>query len=202
MSYPGIVYSLLFDGMVDHSVALALRELRASPLYRVVTAGFGGHAVAAASGFRILPDIDYRDIDAGRAALFILPDGGYWQDGESLAVTDMLHSLRLHNVPVAAIGNAVLALAHAGLLASRRYTADHWAAVQTRTPFRRAPAGFEDCPALCDAGLITARGNAAVEFAYTVLDELRVYAEADLPRWLATIRHGRSGGPAPRRRVA
>jgi len=179
---PAAVHVLVFEGFADWEPALALAELRRSGGVEVVSVGFDDWPVTSMGGLRVLPDrvlAEYRAaVDPRAVRLFLLPGGELWEEERypRAELEAVLRRLTAARVPVAAIGEATVALARAGLLADRAHTSAVREFLPWHVPGYGGAARYVEAPAVRDRGVITAGGNAPAAFARAILEELAVVA--------------------------
>lgn len=180
MSYSKQIHVLVFNGFICHGTSRVLQMLRALDRYHLVVSSFEKGAIHAASGLRILPDIDSEAIDLAAARLCLLPDGALWMrparragdDRVSACVSDMLQSFAEAGVIIAAMGDAVLALARAGLLDGINHTGPAVERLAQQAPGYRPTRFHVGAPAVIDQAIVTARADSPIEFANAVLTSL------------------------------
>jgi len=185
-----IVYFFVFDGFADWEAALALCEIRRPGDYRVRTVGFERKPVQSMGGLTILPDVALDEIEHERAVLFILPGGTAWERGEHADISALLRRLHEQGTVIGALCGGVLALAHAGLLDTRRHASNYAGYVDTYVP---AYVGAALCDttalAVTDDGVISAGGVGGIEFAREVIRTLNLYDARDTEAWYRLFKH-------------
>lgn len=182
---------LVFDGFADWEPSYALAELRRSAGWRVVTVGFDDAPVTSMGGLRIVPDRALATMPDEHVALFLLPGGDLWEGSYPRAAMErVLHALRQRHVPIAAICGATLALGRAGLLDDVTHTSNAPEYVAQHAPEYRGQARYSTALAARDAGIITASGLGAVEFAREIFAELGTFSTDDLALWFDLFKHG------------
>jgi putative intracellular protease/amidase len=189
------VYVLVFDGLADWEVPLALCEIRNSGKYEVVTVGFTGAPVTTMAGLKLVPDIALAEVNSDDAAMLILPGGEMWEAGSPEGVCMMLESFQARGVPVAAICGATLEVVRAGLTEGRRHTSSDKGYVEAVVPGYRDGALYVNELAVTDDTLITASGVGSVEFAREITRYLGIYTDEQASRWFDLYKHGVWSGP-------
>jgi len=185
-----VVYFFVFDGFADWEAALALCEIRRPGDFRVRTIGIDRRPVQSMGGLVVLPDIGLDEIESDRAELLIVPGGGFWERGEIEPVSAMLRRLHAAGVTIGALCGGVLALAHAGLLETRRHCANYAGHIETYVPGYQGGAHFDaQALALTDDRVITAGGVGCVDFAREVIRALDLYDERDTETWYRLFKH-------------
>lgn len=185
-----IVYFFVFDGFADWEAALALCEIRRPGEYDVRTIGRARRPVQSMAGLTIFPDVAFDEIEYDRAACFILPGGTLWDRGEQTDVSAILHRLHARGCTIGALCSGVLALAHAGLLDTRRHTSNYDGYIETHVPRYNGSALCDTTRlAVTDAGIISAGGVGGVEFAREVIRALDLYDARDTETWYQLFKH-------------
>lgn len=93
------VYVLVFDGLADWEVPLALCKIRNSGRYEVVTVGFMGAPVTTMAGLKLVPDIALAEVNPDDVAMLILPGGEMWEAGSPEGVGTLLEVFNLEAFP-------------------------------------------------------------------------------------------------------
>ncbi|GAB2573302.1 DJ-1/PfpI family protein [Dyella jejuensis] len=178
------VFVLVFDGVADWQVALALAEIRRPGEWEVRTVGFTGEPVTTMSGLRVMPDDRVDGLDLGTAAMLVLPGGHLWLPRQIEQVAVLARSVHAAGAPVAAIDEGVLALARAGLIDDCRHTGNWPGQIGREVP---GYAGHEQYDAqvlaVSDGGVITASHLGSIEFAREIIHTLDLYSRSDREHW-------------------
>ena len=178
------VYFLAFEGFADWQAALALCEIRRPGEWQLRTVGFSMRPVVSMGGLRMLPELTLEQLDAEDAALLILPGGHLWERRQGESAIGAIARMHECGVSVAAIDNAVLALARAGLLEGRRHTASWPGQIGMHMPHYPGQQHYDDrALAVADNGVITASHLGSVEFAREVIRALDLYSPMDREHW-------------------
>jgi putative intracellular protease/amidase len=186
------VYLLLVDGFADWEPAHALAELRRQGHYRIETVGLTAAPVESMGGLRVMPSTVVNAVDPADVAAFILPGGDRWENAPvEPEIAELLNRLATHDVPIAAICAATVAVARLGLLRGRRHTSNGLEYLRAHVPGYAEAANYVDEPAVRDAGLITASGLGDVEFARELFEELNVLSAEDRAAWALIFRAAR-----------
>jgi len=178
------VYFLAFEGFADWQAALALCEIRRPGDWQLRTVGFSMQPVVSMGGLRMLPELTLEQLDADDAALLILPGGHLWERRQSESALEAIAQMHERGVTLAAIDNAVLALARVGLLEGRRHTASWPGQIAMHVPQYRGQGHYDDrALAVADGGVITASHLGSVEFGREVIRALDLYSPMDREHW-------------------
>ena len=187
------VHLFVFDGMADWEAAFAVAaiqnpQLQMSPgCFRVTTAARFHAPIRTVGGVRILPDMTIDEVSPADSSLLILPGGESWEHGGNLEALERAHAFVEEGVPVAAIGQATLALARTGMLDGRLHTGN--SAAHLAASGYRGVRHYCDVPAIADRNVITAASTAPLEFAYEVSKLLSLLSTASLNTWYSLYRH-------------
>lgn len=195
------VYVLVFDGFIDHQVSLALTEVRRPGQFQVCCVAEADTEVVAASGLSVRPQLTAAELDPARAALLVAPGGHAWERGLD-AFHELVHTVHCAGAPVAAIGQAVLAPARAGLLRQRRHTGPAPDYLRAFAPAHVLEQYDPGVPAVSDDGLTTAGGFAGTAFALEVIRTLDLYDSAEQAHWYRCFGHDPAASVALRRECA
>jgi putative intracellular protease/amidase len=185
------VYLLVVPGFADWEPAHAVAELRRNGQYRVEVVGLSTDSVQSMGGITVQPTRSIADVQPADVAVFILPGGDRWEQPLEPELRALLSTLDRHQVPIAAICGATVAIARAGLIRGRRHTSNGLAYLRQQVPQYAEQEAYVDAPAVRDRGLITASGLADVEFASEIMSELGVLSSDDRTLWTTIFRSGR-----------
>jgi putative intracellular protease/amidase len=195
MANPTTVYVFLPDAFADWETGFILPELRTGQLFRKGTPPFliqtfslhrATPTVTSMGGLKVVPDLDLSQVSPLRAALLLIPGSNAWMT-PNLALAPLFDKVReflAHNIPVAAICGATLALAREGLLDDRAHTSNDLSFLQQFCPSYKGARLYQSAPAVADKNLITAGGMAPLEFAQAILQHLNVADPQVLETWL------------------
>ena len=191
------VYLYLTDTMADWETGYVMAELNSKRFFRknahevnVRTVGLTDGSVKTMGGLTVIPDITLEEVSVSDESLLILPGGNTWGDGKHLPVINKAKELLLSGGSVAAICDATLALASAGLLDERPHTSNGPGFLEMFCPSYRGTNHYVDEPAVSDGKLITAAGTAPLEWAREILDVLGVFTCEKLQAWYSYFLKG------------
>lgn len=186
------VHLLVFDGLADWEPAYALTGLRHWAKIPVRTVGFDGRDVTTMGGLRVTPDSALEQLEPDDVAMFMLPGGDMWEgDYPRAAVERALENLLRRKVPVAGICAATIALARAGLFDGRRHTSNGQEYLRQHAGDYPGAGNYVDTLATRDAGIVSANGLGALEFAREIFGELKAFTEGEIVEWYEMYRSGR-----------
>lgn len=177
-----------FDTMADWEYAyvttvLGFQTRDGDGRFRLRTASIEGREVRTLGGLRLLPDAALGEVAPERVGALVLPGGNTWGAGHG-EVLDLARTLLDREVPVAAICGATQALARAGLLEHHAHIVD-------------ADDDFPDYPGSSarshgvvahDGPLITAVGEAPLEFSRALFLVLGLEDERGIDEWYASFK--------------
>ena len=175
---PRNVYLYVFDSMADWQAAFAIAGINRPAAqsdrgrYRVVTVGSSSRPITTVGGLRILPDVSLSDVDSYQSAMLILPGGDAWEQGANLEAIQLARAFFVEAIPIAAISSATLGLARAGMLDDFHHTSN--SRKYLAATGYRGNNFYLETPAVTDEGLITACGDAPVEFARQIFHTLGI----------------------------
>jgi len=190
------VHIFVFDSMSDWEASYTIAginnpQFQKNPgRYQVRTVAPSKTPVVSIGGIRIQPDLTLDELSSSDSAMFIMPGGTAWDEGENIEAIAMAREFLNSDIPVAAICGATVGLARGGLFDGRRHTSnarEYLAATQYL-----GMELYEDKPAITDNNLITASGVAPVDFAYHIFKSLDIYSTPVLEAWYGLFKTGRS----------
>jgi transcriptional regulator GlxA family with amidase domain len=124
------VHLLVFDRFSDWEPSYAVAclnhpagQAQAGSL-RVRTVAASLPPVLTTGGLRIVPDGQLESLRPAESAMLILPGGAAWETGGNREAAEKAKEFLAAGVPVAAIAEATVGLARAGLLDDRHHTSN------------------------------------------------------------------------------
>ncbi len=177
----------VYEGWADWEPGYALAHLGSGDWrpdgkrYGVVLVGETTDPITTKAGLRLAPEVTAAAVSPGESAMLILPGADSWLTGRNGAFVELAGRFLESGVPVAAICGATIGLAQAGLLNERPHTSN--APQVLEGPAYRGQDHYRYEPAVTDGDLITATGNAPVEFAKAIFDRLGFYDQATSDNW-------------------
>lgn len=190
MSTKRLIYLFVFNGFADWEPAYAISEINKSSKYQVVTVAMEQVPIVSMGGLRILPDITIGEIEYLNTDLFILPGGYRWEEDSMDEIVPVIENCRRHSIPVAAICGATLFLANHGYMNNTPHTSNQLKYLKTHSLNYSGDLYYQEKPCVKENGFITANGAASLEFAYAILETLRVYDKNQLDQWYKVFKHG------------
>ena len=185
----GQVVLYAFDTMADWEYAyittvLQMEARGGDDRYRLVVAGAGTEPVTTLGGLRVLPETTLDDLDESDVDLLLLPGGNTWLDGEHSAALALAGRLLDSDRQVAGICGATRALARAGLLEHRAHVVD----ADADEPDYPGRSARVHASIAHDGPLITAIGEAPLEFSRAVFMALDLDDQAGIDTWYALFK--------------
>ncbi len=182
----GTVLCFVPARFAEFEITLALHVLRDIGEKKIVTVGYTQEPVTSFNGLRCVADITLEEAAAlPDVEAFLMPGGPICERNEALV--SLIQKLDRQQALLAAICFGPQYLARAGVLNAHRFTTscrpDHMKALGLPDPFPRAH--FVEDRVVTDGNVITAQGEAFVDFAFAIAGALGLYAahEEDL-KWL------------------
>lgn len=178
---------VVFDGVAEWHVAIALASLRRYAGFRVLTIGFGHLPVLAESGLRVLPELTIGECSLDGVDALIVPGGELWERGPIATMTGFLHRASLMKTRIAAIGSGVVAVADAGLLDAGPHSSDgrddRGAWLGALAPSYRGHLHHVDAAVTVEGDIITATGRSPLDFAAALLGSVGGFDADQLDAW-------------------
>lgn len=178
-----------FDTMADWEYAyittvLQMQARGGDDRYRLVVAGATGEPVTTLGGLRVLPERALTEVAKDDIALLLLPGGNTWLDGPHQQVLDLARRLLDARRPVAGICGATRAMARAGLLERHAHVVD----TDADEPDYPGSASRVHASVAHDGPLVTAIGEAPLEFSRAVFTLLDLDDAAGIDAWYASFK--------------
>ena len=185
----GQVVLYAFDTMADWEYAYVTTVLQMAARggddrYRLVVAGAAGEPVTTLGGLRVLPETTLGDLDESDIDLLLLPGGNTWLDGDHSSALALASRLLDSDRQVAGICGATRALARAGLMEHRAHVVD----ADADEPDYPGSAARVHASIAHDGPLITAIGEAPLEFSRAVFMALDLDDQAGIDTWYALFK--------------
>lgn len=162
----------LTPGFADWECALAMSAARTYYGMQVITIAQTSEPLISAGGLTITPDASLNDIDIATFDALLIPGGSVWATDTAPDITDLLHKAKAADILIAAICDANLALAKAGLLNDTAHTANAREALDA-IPSYHGQSHYQDvASAVSTPKLITAAGTAPISFTREIMTRL------------------------------
>lgn len=149
---------------------------------KLVKIGNTPEPVQTMGGITITPDESIDTVTFEKGDLVILPGADTWPEQENKKVLDVVSNVD-HNVIVAAICGATMALAEKGILNNRKHTSNDLGFLKMTCPGYTGEKHYLHQPAVVDDNLITATGIAPLEFSYEVFKKTDLMKPETLEAW-------------------
>ena len=182
-----VVYA--FDTMADweyaHLTTVLMRTIRSGDdRFRLRVLSQDGEPVTTLGGLRLLADGSLADLDPAAVGLLVLPGGNTWREGHD-AVLVLARSLLNAGTPVAGICGATRAMALAGLCEHHANVLD---ADDVDQDYPGAGHRIHQAVAVLDGALVTAIGEAPLEFAREVFRALELDSPEEIDAWYGSFK--------------
>lgn len=173
----------IFDGYADWEPAYICSELNSCDTeYTVKTLSLDKKPKVSMGGFHVLPDYSVDDFHHD-FSLLILPGGLAWKEKKNNAILPVVGYAVKRHIPVGAICDATNFLAENGYLDKIRHTGNTLEFMRSQAPHYNGGHNFIEKQAVCDSGIITANGSAALEFTREILLLLKAKPENTICEW-------------------
>ena len=143
-----------------------------------------GEPVTTLGGLRVLPETTLGDLDESDIDLLLLPGGNTWIDGDHSSALALASRLLDSDRQVAGICGATRALARAGLMEHRAHVVN----ADADEPDYPGSAARVHASIAHDGPLITAIGEAHLEFSRAVFMALDLDDQAGIDTWYALFK--------------
>jgi putative intracellular protease/amidase len=185
------VYMYVFDTMADWETGYLTAELNTgrffkkglSPL-KVKTFGIEKLPVTTMGGIKILPEHSLEECVMKEAAALILPGGLTWMESFHDPVLETAEKWLEEGITVGAICGATIALAAKGLLNLKIHTSNDLEYLKKTCPEYTGEKYYVNEPAATGGNLVTASGDAPLEFAAHMIKQLDVFSPQTIDAWL------------------
>jgi len=190
------VHLFVFDSLSDWEASYAIAginnpQFQKNPgRYRVRSVASSKTPVVSIGGICIQPDMTFSELSPTNSAMFIMPGGTAWDEGQNSEAIEVARTFLNSDIPVAAICGATSGLARGGLLDTRRHTSNAREYLSA-TQYLGAEL-YEDASTVTDCGLVTAPAMAPVDFAYHIFKLLDIYTVPVLEAWYGLFKTGRA----------
>lgn len=170
------ILCFIYEGFVDFEISLALTELNLDEGFQVVYIAYEKTPLKSSAGFTIIPDKIVSDITSSNDFEALIIPGGFIRPLKP-ELKELILDFDNKNKLIAAICAGPEFLAKAGLLEHRKYATSMFPSDYEEKnepdPFPRN--NYIETRVIKDANIITARGNAFVDFALEIWDWLNCY---------------------------
>jgi len=134
-------------------------------------------------GMTIVPDCTVDDIVLKDDDMFVLPGANTWLSPVHDRILEIASKRIQAGQPVAAICGATAGLARTGALNGRKHTSNDVLFLKQAVPSYTGETLYMQAPAVSDRNLVTASGQAPIQFAYEILKLLHVFRPDTLEAW-------------------
>lgn len=166
----------IYEGFVDFEISLALTEINLDERYHIIYTAYEKTPLKSSAGLTITPDIAISEITSSNDYAALIIPGGFVRPLKP-ELKNLILDFDKNNKLIAAICGGPEFLANAGLLENRNYTTSMFPSDYKEKnepdPFPRH--NYIETRLVKDANIITARGNAFVDFALEIWDWFDLY---------------------------
>ncbi|MFD2444606.1 DJ-1/PfpI family protein [Bacillus sp. CGMCC 1.16607] len=167
------VYMYVYEGFAAFE-AVVLGYLLKSYKHKLILVGKDRQAIHSYDGLFIQPHIAIEELDVTTADLFLIPGGNSYPALGNEVLKAKLKQLNDHGAILAAICHGPALLAEAGVVQGKHFTSN---VGKNEPQFELFEGIFEKEDVVIDGNLITATGNAYVEFAFKVAEKLELFPD-------------------------
>ncbi|MFW9908828.1 MAG: DJ-1/PfpI family protein [Candidatus Thorarchaeota archaeon] len=168
------VYMLLYNGFVEFEVTVSLMALRRHSTLH--TFSIDEKMVKSYCGLSVEADMILEEVNPADIDLLLIPGGEPKSYKNRDDVQNLIQIIHSRGTPIAAICGGPEFLAQAGVIKNRRITHSHEPEYGSRV-FHESTITNEDV--VVDGNIITARGQAYVEFAVEIGKQLGIFENED-----------------------
>ncbi|HLO12873.1 MAG TPA: DJ-1/PfpI family protein [Pseudoneobacillus sp.] len=152
--------------------AVVLGYLLKNYKHQIILVGKDKQAVTSYDGLQIQPHLSVEEIVVEEVDLFVVPGGSSYPAMGNLALQTMLQQLNNRGVVLAAICHGPALLAEAGVVKGKNFTSN---VGEDEPQFELFQGTYLKEDVVVDGNIITATGNAYVEFAFKVAEKLEIF---------------------------
>ncbi len=184
------VLVFIFDGYADWEPAFICSQLNSlNEGYVVKTVSLDMEPKRSMGSFTVLPDYCVKDFPRD-FVLLVLCGGNAWMEQKNNGVLPLVEYAVRQGIPVGAICNAANFMAENGFLDHVGHTGNTLEFMEAQAPHYRGSRHFQEKQAVCDGGIITANGSAALEFAAEILRLIKAMPEPEISNWVRLHKDG------------
>jgi putative intracellular protease/amidase len=166
----------VYESFVNFEIALASHYIAQDENYNVIYVGYESSFVKSLGGMKVIPDLKLSDISSTSDIHGIIIPGGVDRILKS-ELKNLILQLMEEKKMIAAICAGPEYLAKVGILNDKKYTCsmepEEYREKNEEDPFPRA--NYVEKRVVRDHNIITAKGNAFVDFALEIWDFLELY---------------------------
>ena len=183
-----IIYIYVLDTLAEWEIgyvlqAISMQNMLKETKYLIKTCGRTKDAIKTLGGLTLIPDCSMDEIKENEMAALLLPGANTWNDDAQKTILEMAVTCIEHNILVAAICGATLALAYLGVLNNRLHTSN---AVEYLCAFSKNYTGksfYKNELAVTDGNVITANTAGGLLWAKHIIEYLNVYSHETTEAW-------------------
>lgn len=184
------IFVYLFNGYSDWEIAYLSPEIKKSSLFDLVYFSTDGKPIESMGGLRVIPEMSLAEIRIDDICMLILPGGTAWEKRENTEIDQLVKTLFVKGITIAAICGATEYLAQQGLLNQLKHTSNNLGYLKMVAPEYLGDDNYIDSLAVTDKNIITAKGVAPIEFAREVFTVIELYSDKDTEKWFQLFKNG------------
>ena len=187
----GKIFCFIYDDMADFEMTFVLNLLALQGKKEIVMIAHEKRVITSKAGIRYQPHLSVKEaIQTDDVDGLIIPGG--WNDEQRPELTELIKTLHKQQKLLAAICRGPSYLARAGVLTGRKYTTTYTEQLVEELgvddPFEREH--FQDEPVVRDGHIITAHGDAFVDFGIEICDFFSLFKDPDEKQMVAGLYKG------------
>lgn len=183
-------YVYILDALADWELGHITSELHSGRFFKkdaervsLKTVSYSKEPIHTMGGLAILPDCLIDDIVVDKTGVLLLPGAGTWNNPAHGAIIKKASEFLSAGAIVGAICGATVALAHSGLLDSRRHTSNGRGFLEMLSPVYKGQEFYVDEPSVAEDNLITASSTGSLLWAKQIIGRLEVFQPNTLELW-------------------
>jgi putative intracellular protease/amidase len=184
------IFLYVTDTLADWEIAFLTAELYSKRFFadkktdcKIVKTGITDKPVTTMGGMKIIPDRTVDDSVLKDDDILVLPGADTWLSPLHDRILEIAVKRIQEGLPVAAICGATAGLARTGVLNSRKHTSNDVLFLKQVVPSYTGERLYVQAPAVSERNLVTASGQAPIQFAYEILKLLNVFRPDTLEAW-------------------
>lgn len=162
------------NGFSDWEPSVLIAGLNTYTDFTLKTLAVDRKPVRSMGNLLVIPHTAIDDADVLTADFLLLPGGTTWEK-ENDRMDTLVKAMVGNKKTVAAIGSATVFLGQHGYLNEVMHTSNHITYLKRMAPAYQGEDWYVNRPCVSDKNLITAGGNAIVEFAGAVFDHFKLF---------------------------
>jgi len=193
------IYVYVLETLADWELGYVTSELHSGRYFKkdaervlLKTVSYSKEPIHTMGGLTVVPDCLIDDIAVNKTSVLLLPGANTWNDPKHGAIIKKASELLSIGATVGAICGATVALAHFGLLDSRRHTSNGQGFLEMFSPAYKGQDYYIDEQCVTDNNLITANSTGSLLWAKQIIEHLGVFQSDTLEFWYEYFSTGKA----------